>query len=259
MATWLLLLSLLLPQAPAPSQADGGTIAGEIRLPDGTPAARVRVGALAVPVSSADTNGIRVLTRTAETDESGRYRLENVPAGRYLIVAGSIASPLYYPGTFSLPAAGDITVASGTNVAGLNFNFPRIEPQVSEVPQRAPRGSISGRIVTEDGRRWPLFIPTLYVFVEGGTKTKVAADGVRIKGSGTFGATPVSKDGTFRLYLADGEYSISLITGLGDPLTPADGYTVRSMSSGGVDLLKEKLKVQGFAQQGITITLAAVR
>lgn len=258
MATWLLLLSLLLPQAPAPPQADRGTIAGEIRRPDGTPAARVRVGALAVPVRSPDTNGIRVLTRFTETDESGRYRLENVPAGRYHIVAGTIAYPMYYPGTFSLADAGEITVASGTNVAGLNFNFPRIETQVSEFLP-GPHGSISGRIVTEDGRRWPLFIPTLYVFVEGGTKTKVGADGVRIKGSGTFGATPVSKDGTFSLHLADGEYAISLITGLGDPLTPADGYTVKSMSSGGVDLLKEKLKVKGSAQQGITVTLAAVR
>jgi hypothetical protein len=257
MATWLLLLFLLLPQAPA-QQVDGGTIAGEIRQSDGTPAARVRVGALAVPVSSPDTNGIRVLTRVTETDESGRYRLENVPAGRYHIVAGSIASPMYYPGTFNLPDAGDITVASGTDVAGLNFNFPRIEPQIIDF-QSGLRGSIFGRIVTEDGRRWPLFIPSLYVFVEGSTKTKVGADGVRIKGSGTFGATPVSKDGTFNLYLADGEYSISLITGLGDPLTPADGYTVKSMSSGGVDLLKEKLKVQGSAQQGITITLEAVR
>jgi hypothetical protein len=257
MATWLLLLSFLLPQAPAPRQADGGTIAGEIRLPDGTPAARVRVGALAIRVRSPNTNGITVLSRMTETDEAGRYRLENVPAGRYYIVAGTITSPMYYPGTFSLADAANITVVSGTNIAGLNFNFPRIEPQVSEGQLLISLGSISGRIVTENGRRWPLFIPTLYVFVEGGTKTKVGADGVKIKGSGTFGATPVSKDGTFSLNLADGEYAISLITGLGDPLTPADGYTVKSMSSGGIDLLKEKLKVDHSTRQTITITLVA--
>lgn len=130
-------------------------------------------------------------------------------------------------------------------------------PQAPAPPQADGGGSISGRIVTEDGRRWPLFIPTLYVFVEGGTKTKVGADGVRIKGSGTFGATPVSRDGTFSLYLADGEYAISLITALGDPLSPADGYTVKSMSSGTTDLLKEKLRVDRSAPQTISITLAA--
>ena len=44
---------------------------------------------------------------------------------------------------------------------------------------------------------------------------------------------------------------------LGEPLSTADGYYVKSMSSGDVDLLKEKLKVDGSARQSITITLAA--
>jgi hypothetical protein len=53
-----------------------------------------------------------------------------------------------------------------------------------------------------------------------------------------------------------GEYSISLITSLGDPLSAADGYYVKSISFGATDLLKEKLQNPGPTTATIVITLA---
>jgi hypothetical protein len=67
----------------------------------------------------------------------------------------------------------------------------------------------------------------------------------------------VSRDGSFRLLLDDGDYDISLITSLGEPLTAADGYYVKSIVSGPADLSKQKLSVRGRTAPAITITLAA--
>lgn len=250
MTLWLLLVGLLLPQT------GGGTIAGVIRQPDGSPAVGIQVAISAVPPKGAETNGITVLNRFAQTDASGRYRLENVAAGEYYIVAGGFQSLTYYPGTLTLASARSITVSPGEAIAEVNFAVPRFQTTTPRVPlPPATKGTVSGKVVTEGGRLPPLF-PSLYVYTGNRSKSVVGADGVKIRGSGTFGATPVLKDGTFGLALEDGEYTISLITSLGEPLTPADGYIVKSMVSGGTDLLKEKLKVTSNSEQTITITLA---
>jgi hypothetical protein len=124
-----------------------------------------------------------------------------------------------------------------------------------------PGVTVTGTIVTEDGRRFPLFLPSLYIYIENGTgmrKILLGPDGVKIKGTGTFGSIPVSKGGNFTLPLPDGEYRIALITSSGQPLSASDGYYVKSMSSGSVDLLKEPLKVDRTHPPSITIVLAAV-
>src|SRR5262245_59378263 len=79
---------------------------------------------------------------------------------------------------------------------------------------------VTGKVVTEDGRRFPLFLPSLYIYVENGAgmrKIQVGPDGVKIKGTGTFGSIPVSKGGYFSLSLPDGEFRIALITSSGEP------------------------------------------
>ena len=245
--TWLLLVYLLLPSPP---QGANGVIAGEIRLPDGAIAAGVRVSAMSA--EGEDLNATTVLGRITITDELGRYRLDSVSPGRYYIVAGALDAPTYYPGAGDLQSARIIAVATGSNVQGVDFRIPRMPAKPAEIA--FPRGYVIGKVVTDKGQ-WPLFLPALYVYVENGKKTAVGADGVKIKGTGTFGAIPVSKNGTFTFFLEDGEYSISLITSLGDPLTRDDGYIVKSISSAGKDLLKEKLKVNRSTIQSITITL----
>jgi hypothetical protein len=252
---WLLLGYLLIPGAP---QTSSGTVAGQIRLPDGSGAAGVRVSAMSVDETGPATNAFTVLDRITETDESGRYRLDNLPAGRYYILSGAVDAPTYYPGTDDLSSARIIAVTNGVNLQGVDFRLPRL-PVESYRRDVALHPYISGVIVTDNGRRLPGFLPSLYVYVENASKTVIGADGVKIRGQGTFGATPVSKDGTFRLFLEDGEYTIALITSLGDPLTADDGWYVKSISSSGRDLLKEKLKVNRSPFQSITITLTPAR
>ena len=73
-------------------QPGTGIVAGVLKTTEGRPAAGVRVGAVDAedPVSSS-------LLSVTETDSNGKYRLTNIPAGRYFIVAGRLNSLHYYP------------------------------------------------------------------------------------------------------------------------------------------------------------------
>ena len=97
MAALLLNLLLFLQGIPI-AQGQGGTVAGVLRNASGVPAAGVRVSAMAQPDSAQELSSAAALVSIAETDEAGRYRLENVPPGRYYIVAGRVDFPTYYPG-----------------------------------------------------------------------------------------------------------------------------------------------------------------
>jgi len=131
---------------------------------------------------------------------------------------------------------------------------------LGQAPQAIVEPVVTGKIVTEDGRQFPLFLPSLYIFVENGAgmrKSVVGPDGVKIKGRGTFGSIPVTKRGNFSLALPNGEYRIALVTNTGEPLSATDGYFVKSMSSGSTDLLMEPLKVDSAHPANITIVLVA--
>lgn len=253
-----MLISLLFQQASATSGARG-TISGELRLPDGTAAQNFRVGARRIPGTGSDTDRIVVFDSITATDALGRYRLENVPAGQYYVVAGTLTEPTYYPGASVLSGAGTVTIEAGSLLQGIDFGVAQAREPIPVTSRRAAlREGIEGGIKIEGGGSWPRFLPALYIYVENGPRRRaVTEDGRKIRGTGTFGATPVSPNGHFKLYLESGEYPVSLVTSLEEPLSAADGYYVKSMSSGDVDLLKEKLKVDGSARQSITITLAA--
>jgi hypothetical protein len=64
-----------------------GIISGRILLPDGKPAAKVRVAARAIP-EGADARNTGEMASIGQTDETGRFRLEGVFPGRYHITAG---------------------------------------------------------------------------------------------------------------------------------------------------------------------------
>lgn len=110
------LLSVLLAQVQT-----GGTVSGVLRDTNGKPAPSIRV-ALA-EVSSTPDGAVpgSVLVSLATTSESGAYRLENIPAGRYFIVAGSVDRPTYYPGTAAFATARQISISAGLLVAGMDF------------------------------------------------------------------------------------------------------------------------------------------
>jgi hypothetical protein len=248
-----------LAYASAAQQAGDGAVTGQIRLRDGTAAAGVRVSAVPVANSELGANALTVLASITETDSSGRYRLSDIPSGRYYIIAGTLDAPTYYPGVRGVAGARILTIESGSNIEAVDFEVQRV-PSAPLGTGRGPSAFrlISGTVVTEDGKPLPIFLPKLYVLVENGMKrTTFGEDGARIRGTGTFGATPVSRDGGFNLSLRDGEYAISVITGLGDVLSAGDGYYVKSISLGSTNLLKEKLRVNGPISSRIVITIAA--
>jgi 5-hydroxyisourate hydrolase-like protein (transthyretin family) len=93
-----LLLSLILLAQAAPPQL-AGTIVGVLKDSSGKPAAGIRVAAVPRPESGGKVlAGGAAMSSQAETDAEGRYRLENVPPGRYFVAAGIIALPTFYPG-----------------------------------------------------------------------------------------------------------------------------------------------------------------
>src|SRR5947207_9210813 len=118
----LLLAVILLAQTPqqAPLQTgqagQTGTITGRLLAQNGTPAAGVRV--IAMPASdsakpsAAAGSDVPVLTSLTQADAAGRFRLENLPPGRYYILAGFLDFPTYYPGVMSTMTATAVSVTA---------------------------------------------------------------------------------------------------------------------------------------------------
>jgi hypothetical protein len=114
-----LLFAAFLAGALQGLQPGTGVVTGVIRIQGGAVAAGVRVGA--VPVD--DVAGASMVS-VVETDASGRYRLTNIPEGRYYIVAGRIATPTYYPGGSDRAAAKEIIVEAARVHASVDFAVP---------------------------------------------------------------------------------------------------------------------------------------
>jgi hypothetical protein len=264
----LLLIFLFVIPSPAKPQAGTGMVKGEIRLPNGEPAADVRVSVIRAYDRTPGTEVI--LEHIVRTNTSGQYSINGISPGRYYVVAGAIQALTYYPGSNS-PQAGILTIEAGSALNDVNFVIPAV-PALANYSERqrialaAATAThiksnqepslplVYGKVVFDGGRA---FLPTLYVHLANAPNgTVYGEDGKKLQRSGTGGATPVSKDGTFQLSVPKGEYSLSLITSLGDPLSVADGYYVKSMSFGPADLLKEKLRNPGLTSSMIVITLA---
>jgi hypothetical protein len=114
----LLLLAMLLFGAQLPVR--NGAIAGKLLSSDGlTPTGNIRVAAISVG-ADAPADGALVLAQ-AQTDRQGAYRLSDLPAGRYVIMAGTLDRPTYYPGVGQLKDATVVSVAGGTTLEGVNF------------------------------------------------------------------------------------------------------------------------------------------
>src|SRR5262245_8521560 len=106
----LLLLALLLAaQAPRQTPAQPGAVTGRLTGTTGAPAVNIRVTAIPMEESASD----RLLAGLAATDSEGRYRLEDLPPGRYLIGAGPLDRLTYFPGITVRKEATVVTVTNG--------------------------------------------------------------------------------------------------------------------------------------------------
>jgi hypothetical protein len=117
---FILAVALLLQGAPGGRGAAPGAVTGQIQTRDGQPATAVRVAVIPAPPPQSGIrpdDGIQYYVppppvRVTQTDEQGRYRLANIPPGRYLIAAGLVGLATYYPGQIDALRASVVTVTA---------------------------------------------------------------------------------------------------------------------------------------------------
>jgi len=136
------------PQTPAPAARPGtAVITGQLKTVEGNPADEVRVSALAAPPEAVrPEEGIRAQDgiqyylapppiRTVLTDKEGRYRINNLPPGRYLVAAGLPGQDTYYPDAIDAHGAKVVTLTSDATASA---DFALTAPLA---------GRISGKVV----------------------------------------------------------------------------------------------------------------
>ena len=84
---------LLLTQGIPALAGQSGSISGTVKDVAGMPAAHVRVAAMVRPDSLQDSVSVASFASLTETDDLGRYQLENISPGHYYVVAGRVDSP----------------------------------------------------------------------------------------------------------------------------------------------------------------------
>ncbi|HEX4999123.1 MAG TPA: hypothetical protein VFY29_12920 [Terriglobia bacterium] len=173
----LLFAITLAAQGPRGQGPQAGSVSGTVWLLDGKPAASLRIMALEPRgVGGAD----QAFMSIAETDENGRYHLENVPPGAYLITAGMLDVPTYFPGVAAESAATLVTVAPRSNLVGVDFRL--IIPSALR---------FSGRIVRQDNAGQT-------IAATGPAAAPQPINVIRLNAPGVPVATaPVKPDGTF--------------------------------------------------------------
>ena len=97
------------------------SVAGEIRALDGASTAGIRVAVREVPLLNATSKESTTLARIGQTDKTGHYKLEDVPPGRYYVMAGVVDLPTYYPGVSSVREAQIVEVGPGTILVNMDF------------------------------------------------------------------------------------------------------------------------------------------
>jgi len=110
--------SYLSAQVASLPASQSGTVTGVVRTAAGVPASGIRITALRV--ESAE-DAVRAMASLSQTDATGRYRLENVPPGRYYITAGRVDLPTFYPGTLDMTQGTALSVSALSVIADIDF------------------------------------------------------------------------------------------------------------------------------------------
>jgi hypothetical protein len=214
-------LILLLQGIPLlPNQ--GGTVTGVLTTADSRPAAGVRVAVMVQPDNPGDVSGASALVSIAESDEAGRFRLENVPPGRYYVTAGRVELPTFYPGTLELASGKIVTVASGETLTGVNFSIKDVSDRGVETINAALR--IPFQIHADPGARIPIFsergkVRLRLTHIPDGNSTDTFLDAPAVT-----------------LPIAAGDYQVSVEN-------LPDEFTMNSLTFGTTNLLTDKLRV----------------
>jgi hypothetical protein len=121
MLAFVLLLTSMVAQGVPVLPNQGGTVTGVLTSPTGEPVTGVRVFALTRPEGTKDPATKSSAVSLVETDAAGRFRLDNIPPGRYYISAGRVDFPTFYPGTLDVTEGTLITVAAGETTSAIDF------------------------------------------------------------------------------------------------------------------------------------------
>jgi Carboxypeptidase regulatory-like domain len=243
---------ILFAQGIAQTPANSGTITGTVRTSAGTPAAGVRVSAIArqssATLNPADAAAEVSSSSLAQTDDQGQYRLENIPPGSYVIAAGRVTLPTYYPATMDLSKGTVVSVAASAVVGNINITMD--DGSIRPSDSATDVSDVAG-----------LTLP-VQVRMEGDAKQPVFADGrpimvrfTRTK-DGAVSESPLNAS-ILNLPVPNSlpgyEYRVTIEN------LPA-GYVVRSMSQDGVNLLNNTLKItaKNFVQAEIPVYGAAL-
>jgi hypothetical protein len=159
----LLPLVLLLAQGIPAQRANSGAVSGVLRTVAGFPAEGIRVAAAAAGDPADPTPGGKLMS-LAETDKDGRYRLENIPAGRYYITAGRIDLPTYFPGTLDVTGGRIVIINAGSDISGFDFVLKdESRGRVTIAFSTGPPGvTLPVQIGMEDGGKVPLSVGSTY-------------------------------------------------------------------------------------------------
>jgi len=96
-----------------------GIVTGSIQFEGGGPAAGVRVAVIPWDDSTGSN-----MTSLAETDSAGRFRLIDIPEGRYFVIAGKVSSPTFFPAGGDRSKATSIAVEPARTISNINFKVP---------------------------------------------------------------------------------------------------------------------------------------
>ncbi|HEX5000584.1 MAG TPA: carboxypeptidase-like regulatory domain-containing protein [Terriglobia bacterium] len=161
-----LALALWQQGGAAAARPANGLITGQVRASDNSLPAGVRVAAIPVPAgtiySDSEALGISALTpvSTTQTDAQGRFRLENVPPGRYLVQGGLANNTTYYPGVTSANSrtATVVTVTAGQTVENIDFRLQGSLGQRVSGRVHLSEGTSPGQAATLTGSRIEEFL-----------------------------------------------------------------------------------------------------
>lgn len=169
-------------QAPAATRPGTAVITGTLKTIDGKPADDVRVSALQAPPENVrPQDGIQYYLapppiRTVMTDKDGRYRITNLPPGRYFVAAGIPGQDTYYPDAIDGYGAKVLTPDADSTTT---IDFALVAPLA---------GRISGRVVPPE--------PTVQevAILSGVYLTELVETPVKPDGTFEFGRVP---EGTY--------------------------------------------------------------